>query len=265
MELIENLKKRWVNKLILSEIEPRFTPRISTADGSLSGAEVSIFWNDKAPDEFMEAAKKLGIANQIYDELVKKSIPYLKEALSLNPRLKFAFKLYRLQVESVETIDNLLEVFNRNGVPLRNLEFESDAEFVRLGDLGVEILNKLRRLAITVDFVVETGEEICFPVNLFKEILISKIKLKRELVKDLVGESNSLRFERGVKFLRATVGFFKRLDLSVLASGVDKKEEFDLLSVLGADEVQGYLFGENLRGEEFINLVKVSAKRVFVF
>ncbi len=259
MNLVAELKEKFANKTIVKEIEPRFTPRIGVKTGKPVGAEVSIFWNGRGPDGFMNGAKEAGISNELYKIMVEKALPYIKEALSLNPSLKFSFKLYRLQLESSEPIDELLKLFAEADVPLRNLEFESDLEFAKKGELCREILEKLRRLSITVDFVLETDEEICLPLELFTDVVVSKTKLKRDLIKFLLGEGEGFSFEKGVKFLRATVNFFKELDISVLAAGVDTKAEFDLLAVMGVDEVQGKLFGENLKGEEFISFIKNSA------
>jgi EAL domain-containing protein (putative c-di-GMP-specific phosphodiesterase class I) len=260
MNLKEQLLKKWEDKTIFKEITPRFTPRIDLKNGEKPvGAEVVIFWNGREANRFMPTAKEIGISNELYGEMVKKSIPYIVKALKIDPSLKFAFKLYRLQLESSEPIDEILKLFTDASVPLRNLEFESDLGFVKRKELSRSILEKLRSLSIAVDFVLETDEELCFPVHLFADVVIEKVKIRKHLTKFFLGETDMLSFENAVRFLRALISFFRELDISVLVGGVDRKEELDFLKVLGVDEVQGKYFGENLTGEEFISFIKNSA------
>jgi EAL domain-containing protein (putative c-di-GMP-specific phosphodiesterase class I) len=260
MDLREKLLAKWEDKSIFKEIEPRFTPRISIRDGGkLSGAEVVVFWNELEANGFMPTAKELGISNDLYKDMVKKAVPYISEALNIKPSLKFTFKLYRLQLENPQPVDELIQIFTDAKIPLRNLEFESDLEFVKRKELSEKILDKLHRLSIAVDFVLETDEELCFPVHLFADVIIKKVKIRKHLTKFLLGETDSLSFENAIRFLRALISFFRELNIAILAAGVDQKAELDFLTVLGVDEVQGAYFGENLKGEEFLEFVRNSA------
>ncbi len=46
------------------------------------------------------------------------------------------------------------------------------------------------------------------------------------------------------------------LDMSVIAEGVEEKEQFDLLNQYSCDEIQGYLLSKPVTAEEFLALLR---------
>jgi len=257
MEIKKRLMEDFKGGDLEREVEPRFLLRVNLQRSmEPSGAEISALWRGYRSREFVPHAKELGISNEIYRIVIKKAAPYMLEILRLKPEFKFALKLARLNAESFDEIEEILEVFRREGVPLRNLEFEADLSFAEEHLGGEEILKRLYTLSVTVDFAVEAGQTICLPVNLFVDVLVSKVKLKEELVKFLLGREGDFTLENRVRFFRAMVHFFKEMGISTLADGVDSKELVDLLLILGVEEAQGPYFGGYLTGEELLKRVK---------
>ncbi len=237
------------------KVEAKFKPRVNLQSGrKISGAEILIFYDGKPPQVFVEKAKCEGSANLLYTEMVKKALPTLKEALKINPELVFSLKLYRLSLEDIKPVNELLEIFRKEGIPFSNVEFEANMQLLR-ENLGEEVLKHLSLLSVACGFVLETDGEICIPQKFIDKFLVQKVKLSRVLL-DWIFDEKGFTFGRGVKFAKALVEFFKRVDLSVLVDGVKTEPETELLFLMGVDEVQGPLYGEALTGEEFLKLVK---------
>ena len=57
--------------------------------------------------------------------------------------------------------------------------------------------------------------------------------------------------EKSMKVVRNIVRMAKDLNMSVLAEGVESKNEYDILSDLDCDMIQGYLFDKPLSKQEF--------------
>jgi len=260
MSIKKDLLKAKEEGSLLKEVEPRFQLRVNIQKGEIpTGAEVYVFWKELQPNGFMPTAKELGLANEIYKEIVKKAIPTIKEALKINPRLKFTFKLYRMQIENFETIEELLDIFRKEGISFRNIEFETDLSFLYekgREKLHTEIMKKLFYLSITTNLVLRTQEEVCLPLDLLKQLVIEKVKFSKSLLDEVFKDMDALKFEGEVRLLRALVRFFKALNMLIVADGVDKKEILDFLYLIGVDEVQGPYYGGILKAEEFLKLLK---------
>jgi EAL domain-containing protein (putative c-di-GMP-specific phosphodiesterase class I) len=265
MAVKEELLKSHREGVLLEEIEPRFQLRVNVQKGEIpSGAEVYVYWKGKPPEEFVQSAKDLGLSNEIYKEVVCKAIPVMKEALKLNPRLKFTFKLYRMQIENFETLGELLNIFRQEGISYRNIELEADLEFLYekgKEKLRTEIMKGLFYLSITTNLVLKTQEEVCLPLKLLKELIIEKVKWGKGIIEEVFRNMDSIKFEGDVRLLKALVRFFKDLNMSVIADGVDRKEVVDFLYLIGVDELQGPYYGGIVTGEEFLKLLKERMKR----
>jgi EAL domain-containing protein (putative c-di-GMP-specific phosphodiesterase class I) len=207
----------------------------------------------------MPTAKDIGLANEIYTEVVKKAIPVMKTALKINPRMKFTFKLYRMQIENFDTVDKILDIFRNEGISFRNVEFEADIDF--LYEKGKEkvhsdVMRKLFYLSVATNLVLRTTEEVCLPLNLLKNLMIEKVKFSKSFLDEVFEDMTTLKFEGQVRLLRALIRFFKALNMLVVVDGVDKKEVLDFLFLLGVDEVQGPYYGGIMEGEEFLKCLE---------
>ena len=70
-----------------------------------------------------------------------------------------------------------------------------------------------------------------------------------KLDKSLIDTLNSK--EKSLKVVKNIVKMAKDLNMSVLAEGVESKSEYEILSQLNCDMIQGYLFDKPLSSQEF--------------
>ena len=259
MDIKENLMGKVEEKSRGVNIEPRFQIRVSIGGKKEkpSGAEVLAYVNGEPLSVLMEK-EHLGVEeiSDIYTRVVTSSIPHIRRALEIEPELKFSFKLYRLHIENIYQIEDILNLFREADIPFRNLEFETDLDFLRKCAQGEEVLRKLTLLSIVTDFVLEFGDEVCIPHRFINRLLIQKIKIPSDVVEEILDQTTSLVFGKNVKLLKGLVKFLKELEISVLVDGVKTKAAVDFLSLMGVDEAQGPYFGPPLDGEKFLECLK---------
>lgn len=70
------------------------------------------------------------------------------------------------------------------------------------------------------------------------------LKIDRTFVRDAVTDHGA----RAV--IEAVIKLAQSMDLTVVAEGVEKKHEFELVKALGCDRIQGFLFGHPMTGEQ---------------
>jgi len=82
-------------------------------------------------------------------------------------------------------------------------------------------------------------------LNILKSMPVNVLKLDMNF---LSGEGD---IEKGYCILRSIVQMARELDLSIIAEGVETKEQADFLHSIGCDIMQGYYYSPPLSAEEF--------------
>ena len=67
---------------------------------------------------------------------------------------------------------------------------------------------------------------------------------------------NMMRSGKGRLILEQIVSMVNKLELGLLAEGVETKEQTELLQSMGCDQVQGYYYAKPMPAEEFFELLK---------
>jgi EAL domain-containing protein (putative c-di-GMP-specific phosphodiesterase class I) len=74
---------------------------------------------------------------------------------------------------------------------------------------------------------------------------IHELKIDQSFVLAMNEDSNA------AVIVRSVVNLAHSLDLAVVAEGVEKREIYDRLNLLGCDQVQGYLIGQPMPADAF--------------
>lgn len=90
-------------------------------------------------------------------------------------------------------------------------------------------------------------------LNSLKDIPLDVLKLDTGFFN---GENDS---ERGEIIVREIISLARMLDMTVVAEGIEKKEQVDFLAKLGCDMIQGYYFAKPMPVSEFEEKVEKDA------
>jgi EAL domain-containing protein (putative c-di-GMP-specific phosphodiesterase class I) len=82
-----------------------------------------------------------------------------------------------------------------------------------------------------------------------KRLPINEIKIDRSFIVDM------LTNKKDAMIVRSVIELGHNLGLTVVAEGVETKEIFDALNVLGCDEIQGYFISKPLASEPLKNWI----------
>jgi EAL domain-containing protein (putative c-di-GMP-specific phosphodiesterase class I) len=123
-------------------------------------------------------------------------------------------------------------------VAMRNLNHVLP-KMIKLADMGV---------GISIDNF-GTGYS---SLNYLKKMLIQKLKIDKTFIQDIttVPEDGAI--------VSAVIAMAGKLNMKVIAEGVETQEQMEYLRSLGCDQMQGYYFGKPLPAEEFRKLLTVS-------
>ncbi|NJD25287.1 MAG: EAL domain-containing protein [Betaproteobacteria bacterium] len=232
-----------------------YQPLVETGSGTVIGAEALIRWKDPDaglvfPDQFIHVAEDIGLINPIGDwvlrEACRQARAWQDEGL---PPMVVAVNVSPVQFRQPGFVDSVAAALAQSGLEPRFLELEltertvmHDAEhnigtLAALADLGIE-------LALD-DF--GTGYS---SLAYLKRFPVSKLKIDRSFVRDLEADAE----DRAIASTILSMG--RSLHLKVLAEGVESAEQAKILSDMGCELVQGYLYSQPLPAEEFAAFVR---------
>ena len=145
-------------------------------------------------------------------------------------------------------IADVQSALEESGLSPRNLTLElTESVLIHDPTSIIQTLEKLRALGVTLaidDF--GTGYS---SLAYLKYLPIDRLKIDRCFVKEID------RDERDLAFVRAMLELARKLDLTVVAEGIERPEQRCALLDLGCELGQGYLFGKALDMASFSALI----------
>lgn len=92
-------------------------------------------------------------------------------------------------------------------------------------------------------------------LNILLETPFDMIKLDKKFMENMMVSG------KGRLILEQVVGMVSKLELGLLAEGVETKEQIEMLKSIGCDQVQGYFYAKPMPQEEFFELLKKQNRR----
>ena len=231
-----------------------YQPQISMITGRIVGVEALIRWlhPEKGmvpPSEFIELAEQLGLIVELgswvlkaaLDQIVKwrnMGLPYIQIAVNISPH---HFKNASL----LNTVQDLLE---KTKVPAEFLELEV-TESAMQTEGHVEVFKQLRKLGVKIaidDF--GTGFSCLASLN---QLPLDCLKIDKIFVDDVLYNPHTSLL------LGTIIGLANALGYTLIAEGVETKEQALVMHGLGCHIIQGFFFSRPMASENIPALLNV--------
>ncbi|MCP4695481.1 MAG: EAL domain-containing protein [Gammaproteobacteria bacterium] len=235
------------------EFEVWYQPRIDLHSGAMVGAEALVRWrspdlNLVPPAEFIPLAEDTGLIIPIGEWVLRsaceecltwQSGPPMAVSVNLSAR-QFA------QEDLLGKIDSLIQELHLDS---KYLELElTESLIMPNAEETIETLQSLKDLGMQIsidDF--GTGYS---SLSYLKRFPIDILKIDRAFIMDIKdGHEDST-------LVTAIIAMAHKLNLKVVAEGVETQEQLEFLQAHNCDYVQGYLLGKPMPAEEFRRLLK---------
>lgn len=236
------------------KIDVYFQPIIDLKTEQTSGCEALARWmhDDKmiSPETFIGLAVKAGFINKLDTKIIEQVVRRSTEISHINRDLIFSINLSPTEVAGNNAhIDNLLTFINENALDPTCFQIEiTEEEPVRNYEFFDKHLKKFKESGLKVA-VDDFGKGYSSLMHIVK-LNIDTIKIDRHFVNDfLVNESSALAIE-------LTRNLAERLNLKVVAEGVETLEQVKALIALGIGYAQGYYFSKPMPWPQFVQWLK---------
>lgn len=236
--------------LLKGEFQIYLQPKCDFKTGITRSAEALVRWEHPEkglipPDSFIPVFERNGFVLKLDLFILQESLCLLKRWLEEEkPIVPIGVNFSRLHLEDPSFISTLADMADQYGVPHSLLEIELTESVV---------FGNVERMKQVIDGLHEKGFSVAMDdfgsgyssLNVLKNLYFDCIKLDKEFLAK--GEGNP----RMRQVISGAVKMIKSLGSSIVAEGVETKEQAEFLSRIGCDMAQGYLFSRPLPADEF--------------
>jgi diguanylate cyclase (GGDEF)-like protein/PAS domain S-box-containing protein len=235
-----------------NEFELYYQPQFDVKKQKITGVEALLRWHNSAlgnvtPDEFIPIAEQTGLIIPIGRFVIRQALDFLNEWQNIHhSNVTMAVNLSPCQFRDSELLRFIKDSLYETNVSAEDLELEITEGVLMSGQSHIhDALIEISELGIKLsmdDF--GTGysslsylRQYDFDVLKIDQSFISGIPLNKadsELVNTIIAMAHSL-------------------GLTVVAEGVETKEQLSLLADLGCDLVQGYYFSKPIPAKQFLD------------
>jgi diguanylate cyclase (GGDEF)-like protein/PAS domain S-box-containing protein len=226
-----------------------FQPRIDLASGRITGTEALVRWQAPGepmvyPASFIAIAEETGLIADIGRIVLHAACAQARAWLDAGHHgLVVSINASPRELQQERYADNVLEALRTFDLPPGTLEIEiTESMVVQDAPRLISMLGRLRQMGVYLaidDF--GTGYS---NLRYLQRFPAQRLKIDRSFITDVITNPDDAAIVRTIITLGHSLGML------VVAEGVETREQLDLLSHLGCDEVQGYLLGKPVAAAE---------------
>jgi len=233
-----------------NEFIPHFQPIVNLETGKWVGAEALIRWYKdgeiyKRPDQFVPFTEKHGMSSGFQDICIEESLSLLERMRSAESDFFVSINISPNDLEN-QHVDNIGELKNTSYI-LPKLEFEITERGInpKIMKKFSQMIKRIHSFGFSVsldDF--GTGQAGLSYIN---SLHFNKIKIDKKFV-DAINQ-DSVDFH----ILTTIIELASKLDVEIVAEGVETEEQKEWLIAHGINLAQGWLFSKDLTFETFVS------------
>ena len=253
-----NNQKLWERKveddmdlaLVNREFQVYLQPKISTTEEVLGGAEALVRWIHPTegfipPNRFIPIFEKNGFILKLDDymleEIAKVQARWIEEGRKLVP---ISVNVSRAHFTREDLAEHICEIVDKYNVPHNVIELElTESAFFDDKKVLLNTVQKLRKAGFPVsmdDFGAGYSS-----LNSLKELQIDVLKIDADFFRGADVE------ERGLLIVSEVIDLAKKLNMKIVAEGIESKEQVEFLTEQECDLIQGYFYAKPMPVAEF--------------
>lgn len=241
---------------------PWFQPQYNHATGAIIGAEALVRWkkpNNEGyvfPNEFIPIFERNGFIYELDKVIWENSCFILRRWMDEGrPLVPISVNVSRHDIYHEDFIEFIASLISRYEIPIEFLRLEiTESAFSASPEQIVRTVKKLVELGFTIE-IDDFGSGYS-SLNTLKDVPAQVLKLDMKFMTDDGDE------QRGGSIIESVVRMAKWLGMSVIAEGVEEKEQADFLKSIGCYYIQGYYYSRPIPLEDYEKLLNENKQEV---
>ena len=227
-----------------------YQPQLCARTGAVVGGEALLRWNHpvegvKLPSDFIPIAEESTLIVALGDWVIDEVVMVLGRWREAGMTQRLTFNVSPRQLERPRFFVKLRDAMRRSGSPpwLLELEFTETAA-MRCSDGVLGELAALRADGVSIA-IDDFGTGYSNLARL-KDIPLDRVKLDRSLVAEVDSSANARTIAAAV------IHLIHGLGLEVIAEGVERQDQLEVLRAIGCDAFQGFAFARPMDEAELL-------------
>lgn len=242
------------NALANHEFHVYMQPKYDLVSESIAGAEALVRWTHPelgfiSPAEFIPLFERNGFITELDEYVWDKTCETI--ALWIEKRKKFvpvSVNVSRKDIYNEDLPELLMGIVSKHGLKPEHLHLEiTETAYTEDAQQLISVVGRMKELG----FIIEMDDfgSGYSSLNMLSELPIDILKLDMRFIQRETEKNNSR------SILSFVISMAKWMKLTVVAEGVETKEQINLLRNMDCDLVQGYYYAKPMPTEEFTKLV----------
>lgn len=243
--------------LLNNEFEMYYQPQFDLHNNQVFAAEALIRWNHPEkglvfPNDFIPMAEKTRKIVPLGYWIIESSIAYLAQRKQAgHPNILLHINLASDQLSDPECVPKIQDLLLKYNVPAESIGFEiTETSILEDIPLARSILQIFRDMGICIaidDF--GTGYS---SLSQLKNLPVDLLKIDRSFVMDLEQDPDDR------KIVEAIIAMAHKLNIKVIAEGIETRAQWNMLASFQCDYGQGYYVSKAITASEFNNGITIS-------
>jgi len=229
-------------------VDVMYQPKIDVRTLEFIAVEALVRLNHPAhgqllPAAFLAMAEESGLISRLTRSVFLKALTQMSHWLEGGHALQIAVNVSPLLLTDLDLPETFAELADRHRVARENIVLEITESWVNSEPVvALDILTRLRVKGFNLsidDF--GTGYSTMLQLN---EMPYSEMKLDQSFIR------NATRDREARAIVESSIELGHKLGLKVVAEGVEKQEDWDLISDMHCDEGQGFFIARPMPGDQ---------------
>ncbi|MBO5237719.1 MAG: EAL domain-containing protein [Lachnospiraceae bacterium] len=254
--------KNEIEEILYNAIQNRelylmYQPQCDMESGRIIGCEALMrlrngYLGQIPPSEFIPIAEESGIINELGAWALEQACGFNKQLLDagLGP-ITMSVNISMEQLKNPGFVNQVKSILEKTKMPAEYLELEvTESVLMQSLDRNVSLIQELRSLGIRIaldDF--GTGYS---SFNYLTQMPIDTLKMDKSFVDNISTNTKDCYIAETI------ISLAHKLNISVVAEGVEASDQLRILRENSCDILQGYLFSKPLPDEHYRNLLEIN-------
>ncbi len=251
---VEGALRRAIEK---KSFEMYFQPIYCVAEDNIATAEALVRLDDPemgmiSPAEFIPIAEKSGLILPISDIIFRKVFAFIRDHELMSKGLQYIeINLSMVQCMQESFSEKLSGMMQEYGISSNRINLEVTE---------TAAVNSPRRLRENMQELYDRGIRFSLDdfgtgysnIDSLMDLPLDMIKLDKSMI-DMATYAED---NKGKIVLGSAVAMVKRMNMKIVAEGVETREQKEYLEGMGVDYLQGYYFSKPIPEEEFVVFIE---------
>ena len=241
-----------------NEFELHYQPIVSVDTIAITGFEALIRWNHPQyglvyPDNFISVAEETGlivpIGKWVLQEACKDLVRWQRR-IENSPLLIMNVNISSKQFLRSDIISEILEILGQSNLPPDRLKLEiTETALMEDRKEAIRIIKQLKELGIQM--VIDDFGTGYSSMSYLQQLPVDMLKVDRSFVSKM-----HQKLDENKNIVETIITLAHKLNMIVVAEGVETSEQHCMLSDMKCQLAQGYLFAKPLKRKKMDKLIR---------